>query len=84
MTGHTFSVVRSAGQTTYNYDNPVRRDTVSIGGAASDNVTIRFTTDNAGPWFLHCHIDWHLEAGLAVVFAEDVDNIASQNPVNGK
>ncbi|CAE6469896.1 unnamed protein product [Rhizoctonia solani] len=23
-----------------------------------------------GPWFLHCHIDWHLEAGLAAVFAE--------------
>ncbi|KAL5536666.1 LCC11_5 [Sanghuangporus sanghuang] len=79
--GHTFDVVRVAGSSDYNYDNPVRRDVVSI-GTASDNVTIRFTTDNAGPWFLHCHIDWHLQAGLAVVFAEDVDNIASQNPDN--
>ncbi|KAJ4491939.1 laccase lcc5 [Lentinula edodes] len=69
--GHTFDVVRSAGSTTYNYANPARRDVVST-GAAGDNVTIRFTTDNAGPWFLHCHIDWHLEAGLAIVFAEDV------------
>lgn len=54
-------------------------------------MTIRFTTDNAGPWFLHwyvlasaatlsllilithfdSHIDWHLEVGLAIVFAED-------------
>jgi iron transport multicopper oxidase len=33
---------------------------VSI-GAPGDNVTIRFQTDNPGPWFLHCHIDWHLE-----------------------
>ncbi|KIK67868.1 hypothetical protein GYMLUDRAFT_155173 [Collybiopsis luxurians FD-317 M1] len=69
--GHVFDVVRSAGSSDYNYVNPPRRDVVST-GAAGDNVTIRFTTDNAGPWFLHCHIDWHLEAGLAIVFAEDV------------
>ncbi|KAL0572350.1 laccase, multicopper oxidase, benzenediol:oxygen oxidorectuctase [Marasmius crinis-equi] len=71
--GHTFDVVRPAGSSTYNYENPVRRDVVSIGGA-SDNVTIRFTTDNPGPWILHCHIDWHLEAGFAVVFAEKTDS----------
>ncbi|KAJ7503520.1 laccase [Mycena galericulata] len=68
--GHAFDVVRSAGSTVYNYVNPARRDVVNI-GVAGDNVTIRFTTDNAGPWFLHCHIDWHLEAGFAIVFAED-------------
>nr|CBV46340.1 laccase [Meripilus giganteus] len=74
--GHTFDVVRSAGSSTYNYVNPVRRDVVSIGGAG-DNVTIRFETNNPGPWFLHCHIDWHLEAGFAIVFAEDVPNVSS-------
>ena len=52
----------------------MRRDVVSVGGAG-DNVTFRFTTDNPGPWFLHCHIDWHLEAGMAVVMAEDVPDI---------
>ncbi|KAG6900039.1 hypothetical protein C0993_003831 [Termitomyces sp. T159_Od127] len=72
---HTFDVVRSAGSTIYNYDNPVRRDVVST-GVAGDNVTIRFRTDNPGPWFLHCHIDWHLEIGLAIAFAEDVPTIA--------
>nr|AFN10626.1 laccase 1 [Hypsizygus marmoreus] len=56
----------------------VRRDVVSVGGA-SDNVTIRFTTDNPGPWILHCHIDWHLEVGLAVVFAEDSDTVATES-----
>ncbi|KAK0201368.1 laccase lcc5 [Desarmillaria ectypa] len=71
--GHTFDVVRSAGSTVYNYQNPVRRDVVNI-GVKGDNVTIRFTTDNPGPWFLHCHIDWHLEAGLAVVFAEATES----------
>ncbi|KAK7037630.1 laccase, multicopper oxidase, benzenediol:oxygen oxidorectuctase [Paramarasmius palmivorus] len=67
--GHTFDVVRVAGSDQYNFLNPIRRDVVSIGNAG-DNVTIRFRTDNPGPWFLHCHIDWHLEAGFAVVFAE--------------
>ncbi|KAK0200634.1 laccase lcc5 [Desarmillaria ectypa] len=71
--GHTFSVVRSAGSTVYNYENPVQRDVVNI-GTTGDNVTIRFVTDNPGPWFLHCHIDWHLEAGFAIVFAEDSES----------
>ncbi|KAH9030422.1 laccase [Lactarius pseudohatsudake] len=46
---------------------------------AGDNVTIRFFTDNPGPWFFHCHIDWHLEAGFAVVFAEDVPDVPRQD-----
>nr|BAD98305.1 laccase1 [Trametes versicolor] len=80
--GHAFAVVRSAGSTVYNYDNPIFRDVVSTGNrAAGDNVTIRFRTDNPGPWFLHCHIDFHLEAGFAVVFAEDIPDVASANPV---
>jgi iron transport multicopper oxidase len=76
--GHTFDVIRSAGQTTPNYINPPRRDVVST-GVAGDNVTIRFRTDNPGPWILHCHIDWHLEIGLAVVFAEDTATIQTQD-----
>ncbi|KAH9048020.1 laccase 3 [Lactarius deliciosus] len=43
------------GNSTYNFDNPVVRDVVSMGNDG-DNVTIRFFTDNPGPWFLHCHI----------------------------
>lgn len=27
------------------------------------------------------HIDWHLELGFAVVFAEDATNVAGENPV---
>ncbi|KAF5345415.1 hypothetical protein D9756_010969 [Leucocoprinus leucothites] len=63
--GHTFDVVRpSDGE--FNYKNPLRRDVYPVNG----NTTFRFFSDNPGAWFLHCHIDWHLEAGLAVVFAE--------------
>ncbi|RPD57213.1 laccase C [Lentinus tigrinus ALCF2SS1-7] len=78
--GHAFSVVKSAGQRKPNYVNPMRRDVVST-GTGTDNVTIRFTTDNSGPYFLHCHIEAHLMAGLGVVFAEDVPDTSVDNPV---
>ncbi|KAL0958763.1 hypothetical protein HGRIS_014085 [Hohenbuehelia grisea] len=68
--GHSFEVVRGVNSTKYNYVNPPVRDVVSMGGAG-DNVTIRFRTDNPGPWLLHCHIDFHFEGGLAIVFAEE-------------
>ncbi|KAJ7253449.1 laccase 17 [Mycena rebaudengoi] len=64
--GHAFDVVKSA-KGPVNYVNPPRRDVIAV---ESGGVIIRFRADNPGPWFLHCHIDWHLEAGLAVVFAE--------------
>ncbi|KAI0311398.1 Cupredoxin, partial [Amylostereum chailletii] len=79
--GHNFWVVRSAGNSTYNWDNPIKRDVVST-GATGDLVTFRFTTDNPGPWFLHCHIDWHLIAGLAVVFAEAPTEV-TESPTQG-
>ncbi|KAF7351482.1 Laccase A [Mycena sanguinolenta] len=75
--GHNFFVIRSAGNDTYNFDNPIIRDVVSTGTSTSDNTTIRFVTDNAGPWILHCHIDFHLNLGLAIVFAEDTPTIAN-------
>ncbi|KAJ7466111.1 laccase 1 precursor [Mycena latifolia] len=78
--GHNFFVIRSAGNSTYNFDNPVIRDVVSTGPALTDLTTFRFVTDNAGPWFLHCHIDWHLDIGLAIVFAENIPAIAEENP----
>ncbi|PPQ84190.1 hypothetical protein CVT24_001893 [Panaeolus cyanescens] len=77
--GHTFDVVRVAGSSQYNYVNPPKRDVVNI-GAAGDNVTIRFTTDNAGPWIMHCHIDWHFENGLSVIFAEDSPTVSAMDP----
>ncbi|KAK1221502.1 hypothetical protein PQX77_015693 [Marasmius sp. AFHP31] len=76
--GHSFDVVRSAGSSSYNWVNPPRRDVVNI-GAPGDNVTIRFRTDNTGPWIMHCHIALHQELGLAVVMAENIPGI-QQNP----
>ncbi|KAF7356183.1 Laccase 2 [Mycena venus] len=76
--GHNFHVIRSAGSDTYNFDDPVIRDVVSTGPSKTDNTTIRFVTDNAGPWFLHCHIDWHFNEGLAIVFAEDTRTLKNE------
>lgn len=28
-----------------------------------------------GPWFFHCHIFWHMQAGLATVMASGLDDI---------
>lgn len=77
--GHAFDVIRSSGSSVYNFANPVRRDVVSA-GFGGDNVTIRFRTDNPGPWIMHCHIDWHFDIGLAVVFAEDAPTVATEQP----
>ncbi|KAJ7056509.1 laccase [Mycena amicta] len=76
--GHTFHVIRSAGNSTYNFFDPVVRDVVTTGPLITDNTTFRFVTDNAGPWIMHCHIDWHLDLGLAVVFAEDTGTLQKQ------
>ncbi|KAJ7613030.1 laccase 6 [Roridomyces roridus] len=65
--GHNFDIVRVSNSNVTNYVNPPRRDVVPINGG---ETTFRFFTGNPGAWFLHCHIDWHLEVGLAVVFAE--------------
>ncbi|KIJ39647.1 multicopper oxidase [Sphaerobolus stellatus SS14] len=78
--GHAFDVIRSASGGSLNLIDPSRRDVVASGSTQTDPVRIRFRTDNPGPWFLHCHLDFHLEGGLAVVFAEDHNVV--HNPFN--
>lgn len=53
---------------------PARRDTWflapnSLDPATSPNQTdsttiVRFRTHNPGVWLIHCHMDWHIDAGL--------------------
>ncbi|KAL1899946.1 hypothetical protein Cpir12675_001167 [Ceratocystis pirilliformis] len=47
---------------------PMRRDTVVVW--PNGNVVLRFVADNPGVWFFHCHIEWHVTAGLAATFVE--------------
>ncbi|KAH8759376.1 Cupredoxin [Diaporthe sp. PMI_573] len=54
--------------TTWNLVNPLHRDTFTV--PAESHVVIRFRADNPGMWVLHCHVAWHLEAGMLVSFLE--------------
>jgi iron transport multicopper oxidase len=45
---------------------PTTRDTVTV--PAEGYLVIRFKADNPGAWFFHCHVDWHIPAGLASTF----------------
>ncbi|KAK9450273.1 Cupredoxin [Limtongia smithiae] len=47
---------------------PMKRDTVYV--RPNGYFRIRFIADNPGVWFFHCHIEWHLEQGLALQFVE--------------
>ncbi|PYH88052.1 hypothetical protein BO71DRAFT_489066 [Aspergillus ellipticus CBS 707.79] len=47
---------------------PARRDVFVL--PPQGYFVIRFKADNPGVWFFHCHIDWHLSQGLAMVFIE--------------
>ncbi|KAJ7512531.1 Fet3 protein [Mycena galericulata] len=75
--GHKYQIVQRSSDytsddpsviTTANETNPLRRDTIQIEGGGS--ATLRIVADNPGVWFFHCHIEWHLEVGLAVQFVE--------------
>ena len=60
-----------------NRTNPLRRDTASI--EAYGWLLISFVADNPGVWAFHCHIGWHTEAGLMMVFATKVDEMRRWN-----
>lgn len=62
--------VYGRSKTTWNLKNPIRRDTVTIGGHS--HVVIRYAADNPGVWALHCHIQWHAEGGMFVQTAQRI------------
>lgn len=55
--------------------SPIRRDTIVV--PPMGYVVLRFVADNPGVWIFHCHIDWHLSSGLAMLFIEAPDLLAS-------
>ncbi|KAK7047578.1 hypothetical protein VNI00_006346 [Paramarasmius palmivorus] len=73
--GNNFWVVKSNSSDVINTENPIKRDVVGVGAAGT---TLRFSTANPGPWFFHCHIFWHLQAGLATVMASGLDDTRAQ------
>jgi FtsP/CotA-like multicopper oxidase with cupredoxin domain len=59
--GHSFQVIEIDGTPL----NGALRDTVLV--PPKTNVTVAFDANNPGIWYLHCHILWHLAAGMATL-----------------
>jgi len=54
------------GKLKRNLINPPLKDTVQI---PSGGYTIfRFFADNPGIWLMHCHVEFHSESGMALIF----------------
>ncbi|KAE8145434.1 Cupredoxin [Aspergillus avenaceus] len=75
--GHNYQVIARSDEDAGHYDPqnhttfpavPMRRDTVYV--KPTGYFVIRFRADNPGIWIFHCHIEWHMDAGLAVVLVE--------------
>ncbi|KAG0238875.1 hypothetical protein BGW42_000036 [Actinomortierella wolfii] len=89
--GHAFQVVGRSNKSGvhdptkpypyYNLTNPLRRDTVLV--LPMSSVAIRFKADNPGVWFFHCHMEWHVDAGLAatVIEAPEILSNGSYQPI---
>jgi FtsP/CotA-like multicopper oxidase with cupredoxin domain len=59
--GHSFQVIAIDGK-------PLKgavRDTLLV--PPKRRVTVAFDADNPGIWYLHCHVLWHLAAGMATL-----------------
>ncbi|KAF2466250.1 uncharacterized protein BDR25DRAFT_293639 [Lindgomyces ingoldianus] len=73
--GHDFYVLDHAENTQWTGDisklkmeNPIRRDTATL--PAGGYLVLAFESDNPGAWLMHCHIPFHVSAGLALQFLE--------------
>ncbi|KAH8648647.1 iron transport multicopper oxidase FET3 [Xylariales sp. PMI_506] len=75
--GHQFQVIYRSDDNDGHWDPssesvfptvPARRDTLIV--PPQGNFVIRFKADNPGIWLFHCHIEWHMDAGLASTMIE--------------
>ena len=73
--GHTFKLLgivpapfNPKNTTGLNFDAPAHMDTVLV--PSNYTAVIEIETDNPGAWMLHCHMDWHLNAGFAAQIVE--------------
>jgi iron transport multicopper oxidase len=57
-------------------ERPVRRDTVQV--LASSWASLRFRSSNPGTWLIHCHIEWHIVAGLVSTLIVGPDKLQAQ------
>ncbi|KAF2455514.1 Cupredoxin [Lineolata rhizophorae] len=82
--GHHFQVAgRGAGEWDGDEEAlskvPIRRDTVNV--APRGWVVVRFRAGNPGVWLFHCHMEFHLQAGMQVTIVEAPEMIGQETPL---
>ncbi|KAG5924285.1 hypothetical protein E4U42_004702 [Claviceps africana] len=83
MHGHDWQVL-AAGFGTWdgrvtNARNPLRRDTHLL--PPNGHLVMQFETDNPGIWPFHCHVAWHVSAGLLVNIMERPLSLPSRSQI---
>ncbi|KAL2316933.1 hypothetical protein Fmac_030809 [Flemingia macrophylla] len=71
--GHGEGKFKEGDERKFNLENPPLRNTALI--FPYGWTALRFRADNPGVWAFHCHIEPHLHMGMAVVFAEGVQDV---------
>nr|XP_053649016.1 uncharacterized protein LOC128700086 [Cherax quadricarinatus] len=56
----------AAGLIERNFDRPPIKDTVTVPDGGY--TIVRFIASNPGYWLFHCHISFHIEVGMGLVF----------------
>ena len=74
----TWSSVEEAGAGNpqyFNLVNPPFRDVFNTRPMLQQTVwvVVRYQVVNPGPWLFHCHIQTHLQGGMAIVLMDGVD-----------
>lgn len=79
--GHNFNVLAEDvgvwNGTIDHIENTQRRDTQLV--QANGYIVVQYDTDNPGVWPFHCHIAWHLSAGMSVSIIEQAGKIKNLN-----
>jgi iron transport multicopper oxidase len=55
---------------------PIRRDSWLL--AEAGYTVIRFIADNPGVWTIHCHMEWHVAAGMTATIIEAPSELHAQ------
>ncbi|EXL89950.1 Cupredoxin [Fusarium oxysporum II5] len=68
-----YAAVTDAPADLINLRDPPYRDTMGL--PSQGWAAIRYVTDNPGAWMFHCHLQWHIVVGMAMVLVEGGDQL---------
>ncbi|TLD34298.1 hypothetical protein PspLS_01549 [Pyricularia sp. CBS 133598] len=73
FTWNTVAEAARANPGRFNLQNPPRRDSFqSVPAVVQPSwIAVRYFSSDPGPWLMHCHIQTHLEGGMAMVVRDD-------------